>query len=76
MTVWMRELLNNLDKHTDEKTKKSIMEACGEKSPFTHLTHDKLLEIKKKSPNEEVFLGKMCEQWHLRSENGQYFVVF
>lgn len=76
MTVWIKELLKSLDMHTDEVTRKSIMGACGEKCSFTHLPDDKLLEIKKESQNEKVFLESLCNQWHLKNESGQYFVVF
>ncbi len=76
MTIWIKELLKNLDMHADEGARKSIMGACGEKCPFTHLTDDKLLEIKKESQSETVFLENLCKHWHLKNENGQYFVVF
>jgi ribosomal protein S3AE len=37
MNTWVKELLKNLDENIDEATKIKIMEACGEKCPFTHL---------------------------------------
>ena len=40
-----------------------IMEACGEECPFTHLTDEKLLEIKKESKDETDFLEQLARQW-------------
>lgn len=69
-------MLKNLDTHVDESTRKTIMEACGEKCPFTHLTDTKLLEIKRNSKDRREFLENLCRHWRLKNENGQYYVIF
>jgi hypothetical protein len=76
MSVWIKELLKNLDEYVDESIRRTIMEACGEKCPFTHLPDDRLQEIKNNSTREEEFLESLCRQWHLKNEEGEYFVVF
>jgi hypothetical protein len=76
MNTWVKELLKNLDDKVDEATRKTIMGACGEKCPFTHLPDTKLLEIKAESKNEKEFLTSLCNLWRLKNENGQYYVVF
>lgn len=63
MNIWIKELLKNLDGHVDENKKIEIMEACGEECPFTHLTDEKLLEIKKESKDETDFLEQLARQW-------------
>jgi len=76
MSVWIKELLKNLDEYVDEPIRKKIMGACGEKCPFTHLSEGKLIEIKNASKNEDEFLKALRQQWHLKNEDGEYFVVF
>jgi len=76
MSVWIKELLKNLDEHVDPDTRMKIMQACGEKCPFTHLPDDRLLGIKNSAGSEHDFLMALCEQWRLKKENGRYFVVF
>jgi hypothetical protein len=76
MNTWVKELLKNLDDKVDELTRKAILGACGEKCPFTHFPDTKLLEIKAESKNEKEFLASLCNLWHLKNENGQYYVVF
>ena len=76
MAHWVKELLKNLDQHIDEGIKKKILGACGEKCPFTHLTDEKLLEIKQGSSGDIDFLNKLCTEWRMTKENGHYFVVF
>ncbi|CAB1077565.1 hypothetical protein D1AOALGA4SA_5351 [Olavius algarvensis Delta 1 endosymbiont] len=76
MSVWIKELLKNLDEYVDEPIREKIMGACGEKCPFTHLSDDKLIEIKNASENEDEFLKALCQQWYLINEDGEYVVVF
>lgn len=76
MTIWVKELLKNLDKHVDDSIKEKILGACGEKCPFTHLTDDKLLEIRQNSSDDIGFLDNLCNEWRMVNENGQYYVVF
>jgi hypothetical protein len=76
MKIWIKELLKNLDEHVDEPTKKKILGACGEKCPFTHLTDEKLLEIKNDSTDDIEFLNNLCNQWRMVIEDGQYYAVF
>jgi hypothetical protein len=76
MITWIKELLKNIDENVDETTKKKILGGCGEKCPFTHLKDEKLLEIKKGSTNDIEFLNKLCDQWRIVIEDGEYYVVF
>ncbi len=76
MNIWLKELLKSLDKNLDGKTKISILEACGEKCPFTHLSDQKLLDIKKESKSEYDFLERLSQQWRVRMEQGNIYVVF
>lgn len=76
MTVWIKELLKQLDENVDEPTRKRILGGCGEKCPFTHLPDEKLLEIKKNSRNDLDFLDNLINQWRVVNEDGQYYVVF
>lgn len=76
MSVWIKELLKNLDEKVDTPTRKSILGACGEKCPFTHLPDDKLLKIKSDSKDENEFLEKLSDQWRLKNENDKYYVIF
>lgn len=76
MANWVKELLRNLDQHVDDETKKKILGACGEKCPFTHLTDEKLLEIKSNSANDTDFLNNLCKEWRMVKEGGEYYVVF
>ncbi|NIP26674.1 MAG: hypothetical protein GWN55_06520 [Phycisphaerae bacterium] len=76
VATWVKELLKGLDSQVDENAKKTIMAACGEKCPFTHLTDSRLMEIRNKSESEREFLANLCNEWRLRNEKGQHFVVF
>ncbi len=76
MTIWIKELLKNLDEKVDTPTIKSILGACGEKCPFTHLPDDKLVKIKNESKDENEFLEKLSDLWRLKKECGKYYVVF
>ncbi|MDW7733325.1 MAG: DUF6144 family protein [Methanolobus sp.] len=76
MDAWFKQLLQSLDKNLDEKTRIEIMEACGEECPFTHLTDEKLLDIRKGSEDESDFLEKLSLQWRVRIEDGKIYVVF
>jgi len=76
MTIWIKELLNQLDENVDEPTRKRILGGCGAKCPFTHLPDEKLLEIKKNSRNDLDFLDSLINQWRVVNEDGQYYVVF
>lgn len=76
MTIWIKELLKNLDQHVDEATRIKVMEACGEKCPFSHLSDEKLIELKNSSDTDSDFLDSLCEYWRLKKENNQYYVIF
>lgn len=76
MNTWIKELLKNLDKTLEEPEKIRIMEACGEQCPFTHLTDERLLALKKASRGESDFLEKLSQQWWLRLEETATYVVF
>lgn len=76
MTSWIKELLRNLDEHVDESTKEKILRACGEKCPFTHLSDERLMEIKASSKTDTDFLNNLCSQWRMVNEEGQFYVVF
>lgn len=76
MSLWIKELLKNLDEKVDPQTVQSILGACGEKCPFTHLSDDMLLIVKNESKDENDFLEKLSRQWRLKKEDGSYYVVF
>ncbi len=76
MSIWIKELLQSLDNHVDESTKKSILGECGEKCPFTHFTDSKILDLKSNSSSEKEFLDGLCEQWRLHKKGDQYYVIF
>jgi hypothetical protein len=76
MNIWLKELLKNIDNNVNEQTKIKIMEASGENCPFTHLTDDRLLEIKSNSKNEFDFLKKLSEEWRVKIEGDNIYVVF
>ncbi|KUO51857.1 MAG: hypothetical protein APF76_15025 [Desulfitibacter sp. BRH_c19] len=76
MNVWIKELLKNLDKNLDETKKTEIMEACGEKCPFTHLTDERLLDIKKESKDEVEFIKQLSQKWRVKIEGNNIYVVF
>lgn len=76
MNTWVKELLKSLDRNLDEETKIRIMEACGEKCPFTHLSDEKLLDIRKNSKDEYDFLERLSQQWRVRIEQDSIYVVF
>lgn len=78
MTVenWVKELLVNLDGSVDEKTKQNILEKCGTRCPFSHMSDAKILGLRDEAETEQEFLDKLCKIWRLRKENNQYFVVF
>lgn len=76
MNVWIKELLKNLDENLDETKRIEIMEACGEKCPFTHLTDERLLDIKKESIDEFDFIEKLSQKWRVKIEGNNIYVVF
>ena len=76
MNVWIKELLKNLDKNLDENKKIVIMEACGEECPFTHLSDERLLEIKKNSKDEAEFIKQLSREWRVKIEDDNVYVVF
>ncbi len=76
MPVWLKTLLKSLDDNLDEKTKITIMKACGENCPFTHLTDERLLAIKDASNDEHDFLEKLSQQWRVKIEGNDVYVVF
>ncbi len=76
MNAWIRELLNNLDVQLEENKRIEIMEACGEKCPFTHLTDERLLDIKKDSKDEMDFIEQLSQQWRVKIEDKEIYVVF
>lgn len=76
MNVWIKELLKSLDDNLDDKTKIKVMEACGENCPFTHLTDERLLAIKESSSDEANFLEKLSQQWRVKIEGDDVYVVF
>ncbi|PKM90054.1 MAG: hypothetical protein CVU87_03425 [Firmicutes bacterium HGW-Firmicutes-12] len=76
MNVWLKELLKSLDENLDETRIIGIMEACGEGCPFTHLTDDKLLDIKNESKDESDFIEKLSQKWRVRIEGNNIYVVF
>ena len=73
---WLKELLENLDRFADEKTKKVILEKCGEKCPFSHMPDEKLLQIRNQSKSEQDFLDKLSKIWRVKKINKRYFVIF
>lgn len=76
VSIWIKQMLNKLDEYVDEPTRNKIMEACGEMCPFTHLPDQKLNEIKMNSQSEEEFLEKLSNEWRLKNEGGEYYVIF
>ncbi|WP_146164754.1 DUF6144 family protein [Desulfonatronum sp. SC1] len=76
MGVWVKEMLRNLDESVDLSIRIKIMEACGEKCPYTHLTDDRLYVIKESSKDECDFLKKICDEWRLKKEGENYYVIF
>lgn len=76
MNAWIMELLNNLDVQLEENKRIEIMEACGEKCPFTHLTDERLLDIKKDSKDEMEFIEQLSQQWRVKIEGKEIYVVF
>ena len=76
MHVWLKHLIKSLDNNLDEKTKTKIMEECGENCPFTHLTDERLLAIKNTSSDENDFLEKLSQQWRVKIEGNDVYVVF
>ncbi|QEN08170.1 hypothetical protein EXM22_09290 [Oceanispirochaeta crateris] len=76
MNHWIKELLINLDDHVDDISKQKILEKCGPHCPFSHLPNEKILELRHQSKNEEDFLDKLIDVWHLKKENNQHYVVF
>ena len=75
-TIWVKALLDNLDTHADGPVIEKILEVCGAKCPFTHLPDEQLLAIKAGATSDADFLEKLCNQWRLKNEQGQYYVVF
>ena len=76
MNAWIKELLNNLDVQLEENKRIEIMEACGEKCPFTHLTDERLLDIKKDAKDEIDFIKQLSQQWRVKIEGKEIYVVF
>ena len=76
MNVWIKELLKNLDENVDEPSRIKIMEACGEKCPFTHLPDEKLLKIKEASKNESDFIDRLSQEWRVKIEGNDVYVIF
>lgn len=76
MNVWLKELLNNLDARIEEKKRIELMEACGEKCPFTHLPDEKLLAIKKDAEDERDFIEQLSRQWRVQIDGREVYVVF
>lgn len=74
--IWLKQLLKSLDENLDENTRIQVMETCGEECPFTHLTDERLLVIRKESKNEYDFLIKLSQQWRVKVENENVYVVF
>jgi predicted hydrocarbon binding protein len=76
MNTWLKELLKNMDENLDESTKIKIMEACGEKCPFTHLPDEKLLKIKNESSNSLDFIDRLSKEWRVKTEGKNIYVIF
>ncbi len=76
MNVWIKDLLKSLDDNLDDKTKIKVMETCGENCPFTHLTDERLLAIKDSSSDEADLLEKLSQQWRVKIEDDDIYVVF
>lgn len=76
MNAWIKELLNNLDREVEENKRIEIMEACGEKCPFTHLTDEQLLTIKKNARDEKDFIEQLSRKWRVKTEGEEVYVVF
>jgi regulator of sirC expression with transglutaminase-like and TPR domain len=73
---WVKELLRNLDRFVDEPTRSTILAACGERCPFTHLPDERLLELRERAEDEQDFLNALCRDWRLSREEDGYYVVF
>lgn len=76
MSIWIKELLKNMDIYANDSVCKKIMGACGKTCPFTHLSDEKLLELKNNSKDDKEFLEYLTQHWRVKKENGEYFVVF
>lgn len=76
MENWVTELLGSLDASVDEITKQKILEKCGSRCPFTHLSDEKLITLRNQATTEQEFLEKLSEAWRLKKENNQYYVIF
>jgi hypothetical protein len=76
MNTWIKELLKNLDENVDEATRIKVMEACGEKCPFTHLPNEKLVEVKEESADDIDFVNKLSKEWRVKIEGDDVYVVF
>lgn len=58
---WIKTLLESMDKHLDEETKKKIFDETGSYCAQQHIT-EVLLDIKKYTKNFDEFLEKVNEQ--------------
>lgn len=76
MNGWIKKLLKNLDEYLDEDKRIEIMEECGEECPFTHLTDERLLDIKNQAKGEVDFIEQLSRQWRLKIEGENIYVVF
>jgi len=76
VNIWVKELLNNLDKKLDDKSKIAVMEACGESCPFTHLPDARLMEIKNCAKDKNDLLQKLAREWRVNIEDDNIYVVF
>ena len=76
MNAWIKALLNNLDDQLEENQRIAIMEACGENCPFTHLSDERLLDIKRNAKDELEFIEHLSRQWHVQIEGEEIYVVF
>jgi len=76
MNIWIKDMLKSLDDNLDDKMKIKLMEKCGESCPFTHFTDERLLAIKDTSNDERDFLEKLSQQWRVKIEGDNVYVVF